>query len=273
MADHVGQLLKCLRERSGVSQLELALRLNVSQRHISFVEGGRARPSRNLIENWAQEINAPLSLRNAALHQAGFAPIQLGRSVHDPQLATTLDALQRMLDMHEPFAGLAFDADWIAHLGNRASDWLIMQLLPEFVTECFDPAAGFDMIAAVTHPGGLLSRLRDPWIGGGALLDQLRSEQWVRPSLAPRVDRLEASLLERFGPRPSHAGRQESEPFLNLEFDTAQGLMRFFTIQSVFALPQDVTLASLRTELWFPADDVTRDIMRAKPWKGSGVSA
>lgn len=269
---HVGQLLKSLRERSGLSQLELALRLNVSQRHVSFVEGGRTRPSRNLIENWAREMEAPVSLRNAALHRAGYTPRVGGADADDGCLAETLAALQAMLDMHEPFAGLVFDADWIAHLGNRASDWLIMQLLPEFVTQCYDVEQGFDMIAAVTHPGGLLSQMRDPWGGGGALLDQLRDEQWVRPALRPRVDAYEASLHQRFGPRPE-TPRRPSGPYLNLIFDTDWGEMRFFTVQSVFALPQDVTLTSLRTELWFPANEATRRLMQTQPKAGGAEDA
>ena len=107
----------------------------------------------------------------------------------------------------------------------------------------------------------MLSRLRDPWVAGGALLDQLRSEQWARPTLQPRIDRYEASLVDRFGRRPDTAPRPASAPHLNMIFDTDAGTMSFFTIQCVFALPQDVTLASLRVELWFPADEATRSIM------------
>ncbi|WP_033075610.1 helix-turn-helix domain-containing protein [Sphingopyxis sp. MWB1] len=263
--DHVGQLLKSLRESSRISQLELALRLNVSQRHVSFVESGRARPSRGLIENWASETEAPPSLCNAALHRAGYTPLVGGVTVDNGGLAETMAALQTMLDMHEPFAGLVFDADWIAHLGNRASHWLIMQLLPDYRIHHYDGLQGFDMIAAVTHKGGLLSRMRDPWGAGGALLDQLRDEQWVRPALKPRVDAYEASLHQRFGRRPEGGARRQSGPYLNLIFDTCWGEMRFLTVQSVFALPQDVTLTSLRTELWFPADEATRHLMQTQP--------
>lgn len=265
MNTHVGRLLKQVRERLGVSQLELALRLNVSQRHVSFIEGGRARPSRDLIENWTRETDAPLSLRNAALHQAGYAPAYSEFSLGDPRLAGGLAALQRTLDMHEPYAGIVFDADWHAHLANRSAQWLIAQNLPGFLAELEDPSGGFSMIDALIHPGGLFCQMRDPWIGGGALLDQLRNERWVRPSLGPRSDEVEASMIARFGPRPARATRGDADPYLNLVFDSPLGTMAFFTIQSVFAIPQDVTLASLRMELWFPADESTRQIMQIKP--------
>lgn len=263
MTIRLGPMLKAIRERSGVSQLELSLRMNVSQRHISFVEGGRSRPSRDLIEAWVCVSDAPPSLRNAVLLAAGYAPASPDVSPCDPRLAVAIAALDRTLDLHEPYPGLVFDADWQAHLTNRSARRLMMLTLPDFVAGLDNLALGFNMIDALIHPGGMFLHMRDPWIGGGALLDQLRREQWVRPALEPRADRVEASMIERFGARPPLPTKPSADPYLNLVFDTPQGEMRFFTIQSVFALPQDVTLASLRMELWFPADEPTRAAMKA----------
>jgi transcriptional regulator with XRE-family HTH domain len=256
-------MLKAIRERAGIAQLELSLRMNVSQRHISFVESGRSRPSRDLIGAWLGETDAPPSLRNAVLLAAGYAPASHDVSPRDPRLAVAIAALDRTLDLHEPYPGLVFDADWQAHLTNRSARRLMRLNLPDFVAALDDLSLGFSMIDALIHPGGMFRYMRDPWIGGGALLDQLRREQWVRPAIEPRADRVEASMIERFGPRPPQPTKPSADPCLNLVFDTPQGVMRFFTIQSVFALPQDVTLASLRMELWFPADEPTRAAMRA----------
>ncbi len=257
---HVGTILRTAREARGISQLDLALTIGVSQRHVSFVETGRSRPSRSLIETWARETQAPPSLRNAALHGAGYAPRQSPRG---PQPAPA--ALQRMLAAHEPCAGLVFDADWICRFTNQGASWLIRQLLPDFVAHVAASDGRFDMIEALTHPDGLLSRMVDPWLGGGALLDQLRSEAWARPPLGPRIERFERSMIERFGPRAESNSHAPGEPCRDLRFETDHGPMGFVTFESIFALPQDVTLASLRVELWFPADERTRQIMHERP--------
>lgn len=254
---HVGTVLRRAREARGLSQLDLALTIGVSQRHVSFIENGRSRPSRSLIETWSRETQAPPSLRNAALHGAGYAPRESPRGLQPAPAA-----LQRMLAAHEPSPGLVFDADWICRFTNHGARWLIGQLLPDFVAQTAMSDTCFDMIEALAHPGGLLSRMVEPWLGGGALLDQLRSEEWARPALGPRIGRFERSILERFGPRPQANNRAPGEPCLNLRFETDHGPMRFVTFESIFALPQDVTLASLRVELWFPADEWTRGIMR-----------
>ncbi|MEQ8311533.1 MAG: helix-turn-helix domain-containing protein [Sphingopyxis sp.] len=273
MTSRLGPMLKAIRERSGIAQLELSLRMNVSQRHVSFVESGRSRPSRDLIEAWLCETEAPPSLRNAVLLAAGYAPASPDVSPGDPRLGQAIAALDRTLDLHEPFPGLVFDADWQAHLTNCSARRLMRLNLPDFVADIDDLALGFSMIDALIHPGGLFCYMRDPWIGGGALLDQLRREQWVRPALEPRADRVEASMIQRFGPRPAQAAAPSADPYLNLVFDTPRGVMRFFTIQSVFALPQDVTLASLRMELWFPADEPTRAAMKRLAGDDAGPSA
>lgn len=264
---HVGTILRRAREARGISQLDLALTIGVSQRHVSFIENGRSRPSRSLIETWARETQAPPSLRNAALHGAGYAPRHPGRSLDDDDPAPA--ALKRMLAAHEPCAGLVFDADWMCRFANEGASWLIRQLLPDFVAHAAASDGRFDMIEALAHPGGLLSRMVDPWLGGGALLDQLRSEAWARPPLGPRIDRFERSMIERFGLRGGANSRAPGEPCLNLRFETDHGPMGFVTFESIFALPQDVTLASLRVELWFPVDERTRRIMHERPGSGS----
>lgn len=259
-----GEILRHARLTRGIAQLELALRIGVSQRHVSFVEGGRASPSRDLILSWMREVGAPLSLRNAALARAGYAPAFPKTKLSDASMAPAMAALSSMLQGHEPFPGIVFDADWMMLELNEGGQWLCAILLPEFLATVADPRGGMDMIAALEHPGGLFSRMRDPQLAGSALLSQLRAEQWARPALKPRIERFETSLIERFGGCETSEARQPGEPYLNLVFDTELGVLSFFTIQSVFGLPQDVTLASLRTELWFPSDEATREVMRAR---------
>jgi transcriptional regulator with XRE-family HTH domain len=98
--------LQTARKSKRLSQLELALRMGVSQRHVSFVESGRAQPSRELLLSWLHELQAPLALRNVALQQAGFAPVYRGSELADAVLAPVRDALGQLLQAHDPaFAG------------------------------------------------------------------------------------------------------------------------------------------------------------------------
>jgi hypothetical protein len=121
---------------------------------------------------------------------------------------------------------------------------------------------GMDMITALGHPQGLLSRMRDPWAVGAALLAQLHTEASATPSLAARIQRLSEALNQRHRPAGKIEQTRHAAPYLSLTFDTALGPLSYFYVQSVFALPQDVTLASLRMELWFPADSRTAEVTR-----------
>lgn len=94
--------LQTARKSRRISQLELALRIGISQRHVSFVESGRAQPSRNLLLSWLDELHAPLALRNVALHQAGFASSYAAHELGDAVLAPAREAMTRLLDAHDP---------------------------------------------------------------------------------------------------------------------------------------------------------------------------
>lgn len=258
----LAHLLRHTRLDRQVSQLDLALRLSVSQRHVSYLETGRARPSRELLLAWMRELGAPASVRNAALLHAGFALLQDELKLDSVELAPALDSLHRTLQAHDPNPALVSDADWRTVDQNCGARWLWSIVMPGLPTSADGHDRGLDMIAAVGHPEGLLSRMRDPWMVGAALLAQLRTEGWARPSLRPRIDRLAQTLERRYRTTAIDSERSPNTPCLSLSFDTEFGLLSYFTVQSVFALPQDVTLASLRMELWFPADVATADVMR-----------
>jgi transcriptional regulator with XRE-family HTH domain len=256
--------LRQMRASRGISQLELALRLGVSQRHVSFVELARAKPSRNLILSWARETGATVDERNAALVNAGYSPAVLEFGVEHGQASLAFRALSDMLAAHDPFPGIIFDADWMMRAMNEAGRSLCGIVMPDFLAGLDRPPGEMDMIAAVSHPGGLLARVRNAAEAGFALLNQLRAEQLTRPALRPRVDSLESSLLERFGHEQAGHPRAAGEPHLQLIIDTQLGTLAFLLVQTVFGLPQNVTHASLRTELWFPGDEATRRIMTTR---------
>lgn len=250
--DHLGKLIKGARRKRALSQLELSLRIGVSQRHLGFVELGRARPSRPLLLRLLDELGASPSLVNAALHHADYASRGVGAEGAD-QLMLALD---QMVRAHEPFPAVVFDADWYGLYMNRGAWWLCDQGMPGH----WQQGGVLDMIAAVGAPDGMLSRVRDPHVAGGALLAQFRAEAWARPSLRERVEACAAALKARFG-SALDSDRDPSSPSMSLTFDTRFGDLSFFAIQTVPGIPQDVSLGSIRAELWFPLEDRTRTVM------------
>src|SRR5579859_7998040 len=108
----VGGIVRDWRERRRLSQLNLAVEAEISQRHLSFIESGRSAPSREMLLRLAVHLDIPLRERNAMLLAAGFAPVFPDRSLADPSLALAKAAVERVLNAHEPFPALAFDRHW-----------------------------------------------------------------------------------------------------------------------------------------------------------------
>src|SRR5437764_9200648 len=99
----IGELLRAWRRRRSLSQLELALEADVSSRHVSFLETGRARPSREMVLRLAEHLDIPLRERNRLLLAAGYAPLYAERSLEEPEMAPIHEALDRFLRAHEPY--------------------------------------------------------------------------------------------------------------------------------------------------------------------------
>lgn len=255
------EVLRDARKRCGISQMELALRLGFSPRHICFVEIGRARPSRMLIERWLDEVGARPSVRSAALLHAGFAlkPAPANGRHGDPAAHPARELFERLLAVHEPFPAFLFDADWHIRSANRAALWLMSTVMPDYMRS-LPPGNDLDMIGSCAHPSGLLSNMVDAASVGYALLDQLDLEASANPRLRARVRDFARSLDDRFGPRHTSGG---TFAHLTFSFATAAGRFDFFRFQSLVELPQDVTLHSLRAEVALPLNERTKDAMRA----------
>ncbi len=253
----LGHLLRDARGIRSTSQLDLAIRLGVSQRHVSFIESGRARPSRELLIAWLEEVDAPRPMRNAALQQAGYSASGAfdGKAVG----AITCSALAKMLQAHEPMPALVFDSDWRIVECNTACRWILSVLMPGPWKEFEDPR-GFDLLEAALHPQGFFSRMRNIAAVAPAMLMQLKAEALSRSGLIAKAEALEAFFVERLGSLPP-AEFDACRPHLDVEFETEFGVLSFLSIQSVFGLVQDVSVASYRVKLWYPNDDTTRDIV------------
>lgn len=252
-AGALGDMLRAARTARGLSQLELSLRLGVSQRHLGFVELGRSRPSRGMLLTILDALAPPRSVRNATLLAAGYAPDTPASAQAGSEF---LAALKAMLAAHEPYPAILFDADWICHAVNRGAQRLCALLMPGS-TAASAADGRFDMIEAVAHPNGLLSLARDPARVAASLLSQFWAEACARPSLHARIRACGEALERRYGPLPARP-RDPGTPYLDLCFDTPLGPLRFSTFQAVPGLPQDVNTVSQRVELWYPNDECTR---------------
>ncbi|WP_035643013.1 helix-turn-helix domain-containing protein, partial [Bradyrhizobium sp. ORS 375] len=116
---HVGEHLRQWRQRRHLSQLDLALDAEISARHLSFVETGRAAPSRDMVLKLAERLDVPLRERNVLLVAAGYAPAFQQRPLEDPALKPAREAMNLVLKAHEPNPAVAVDRHWNLVAANR----------------------------------------------------------------------------------------------------------------------------------------------------------
>lgn len=253
--------LQTARKLQRISQLELALRMGVSQRHVSFVESGRAQPSRELLLAWLHELQAPLALRNVALQQAGFAPVYRGSELGDAVLAPVREALGRLLAAHDPMPAMVMDAAWNVLQMNRGARWMAATLMPWMAD--LPPDAPINLLDAMLHPEGMMRHVTNLEEVAPAMLAHLRDDASVMPEIAPRVELLAAQFQQRLGKKTLAQWPKQMAPVLTTRFATQYGELAFFSMFSTFGTPQDITLASLRVEHVFAADEGTRAVVMA----------
>ncbi len=255
--------LRQVRKARRLSQLELSLRLGISQRHVSFVEGGRARPSRELLMAWLQELHAPMVICNEAMLQAGYAPVYSNTPLEDPSLKQVNDALIYLLKSHDPMPALVLDAHWNLLSANRGGQWLAATLAP-WAVNLSDPSP-LNLLDLLIHPEGLTKSITNLAEVGPLFLSRLRQETAMHPDLQPKVDAFSALLADRLGTQTLPTSYpQPAAPVLTTRYATEHGELAFFGMFTTFGTPQDITLASLRVEHMFAADEATRTLLKAK---------
>ena len=254
----VGAFLREWRERRRLSQLALALDADVSARHVSFLETGRARPSREMLIRLAERLDVPLRERNTLLLAAGFAPAYAERPLDDPALSAVRASIDRVLAGHEPYPALAIDRHWTLIAANRIVSPLLTQVEPSLLQP------PINVLRLSLHPAGLAPRIAnlDQW--RRHLLERLRHqvEATADSELAALFDELRAyEIPESTG--PTNAPRDEQgNVFVPLRLNTDQGQLALLSTTMVFGTPVDVTLAELAIEAFFPADAGTAERLR-----------
>jgi transcriptional regulator with XRE-family HTH domain len=254
----VGDLLREWRQRRRMSQLLLATEAEISTRHLSFVESGRAVPSREMVMHLAERLDVPLRARNALLVAAGYAPLFRERPLSDPQLAAAREAVELVLKGHEPYPALAIDRHWTIVAANNALAPLLSGASPELLKP------PVNALRLSLHPDGIaasivnwhawrehvLARLqRQIDVSGDETLSALRDELTAYPA-PPGADSAD---------KDDTAVNQIAVP---LRLRTPIGVLSFFSTTTVFGTPVDVTLSELAIEAFFPADQQTAAALR-----------
>lgn len=250
----LGEQLREWRARRRMSQLDLALDSEISTRHLSFIETGRARPSAAMIERIAETLQVPRRARNALLLAAGYAPEYRERPLDDEELAGMRAIVEHVLRGHEPYPALAVDRHWNMVAANDAIGILIEQVAPALL----QPPVNVLRIAL--HPEGLAPQI-------------VNYGEW-REHILHRLDmQVEASgdsglaaLREELASYDRQANDNDPASTANgiavpLVLDTVAGRIAFVSTVTVFGTPLDITLDELAIEAFFPADRASAELL------------
>ncbi len=250
--ESVGGLLREWRQRRRFSQLDLAAEADVSTRHLSFVETGRAAASRDMLMRLAEQLDMPLRQRNRLLLAGGFAPAHGERPLAAPDMGEAMAVVEAVLAGHAPFPALAVDAHWNLVSANDA----VMAMVAGVASFLLEPPA--NVLRLSLHPEGLAPRIDNLAEWRHHLLERLRmqADQSGDPWLL--------TLRSELAAFPFRAGRTPPRPVnpvavpLRLRVPEGGAILSLLSTTTVFGTATDVTLSELALECFYPADAGTR---------------
>lgn len=261
----LGDLLREWRQRRRLSQLDLALEAEISTRHLSFMETGRSRPSREMVLHLAERLEIPLRDRNIMLHAAGFAPAFAERSLDAPALRAAREAVERLLTAHEPHPALVVDRHWTLIAANGGLSILLTGVDPELMR------SPVNVLRVSLHPRGLAPHIVNLAEWRDHVLTRLRRQGDITAD--PVLNDLLRELRDYPAPEEadiSPASDQEiAEVVVPFRIRTPAGVLNFFSTTTIFGTPVDITLSELAIEAFFPADTITAEALN----RGRDVSS
>ncbi len=257
-AEGVGAHIRAWRLRRRRSQLDLALDAGVSQRHVSFIESGRAQPSRSMVMLLADELDVPLRERNALLLLAGYAPVYPEHALEAAPLAAVRHALDAILRGHSPNPALAVDGQWRMIAANAH-----VALLLDGVRDAALLKPPVNVLRLSLSEGGLAPRIANLPQWRAHLLARLRRQTQAScdPTLVALLAELEALGPAR-GREPRGLDPTPHDILAPLELESAAGRLSLISTTTVFGAPHDVTVSELAIETFFPADEATAQRLR-----------
>lgn len=252
-APTIGDRLRDWRQKRRLSQMDLALDAEISTRHLSFLETGRAAPSRDMVLRLAHCLEVPLRDRNALLLAAGFAPVFPERSYDDPSLASLRSAVEAVLHAHDPFPALAIDRRWTLLASNAALTPLLAGVAPGLLE------GPVNVLRLSLRPDGLAPRIVNLAEWRGHILSRLRRQ------LAESGDAELSDLIRELSAYPGGETHPRPEGLIAapLRLRTPAGELSFLSATMTFGSPLDVTVSELAIETFLPADPATAKALQA----------
>ncbi len=256
-------LLREWRAVRRVSQLALALDVGVSQRHLSFIESGRTRPSREMVLRLATALDLPLRARNELLVAAGFAPVYPERALSDSEMAVVRGSLDRLLTHHEPYPAMVLDRWWNIVLRNAANTRIISGLADEGAVARESPDGKLNFVRLMFSPAGLRPHIVNWETAARGLIVRVRREAASNPGSPSQA------LLEEFGPfvrsAPTIAAAAPDDTIsavIPIELEVRGARLALVNLLTTFGTPQDVAVQELRVEMGYPANAQTDALLR-----------
>ncbi|WP_059005905.1 helix-turn-helix domain-containing protein [Streptomyces specialis] len=254
-ATGIGPLLREWRQRTGVSQLDLALRADSSARHISFIETGKSRPSREMVLRLAEHLDVPVRERNALLVAAGYAPHYPESPFDSPALDVLRLGLDRLLTGYEPYPALVVDGCYRVWAANRGIETMLRGVPPTLLTQ------PLNAMRITLHPEGLAPRILNFREWRGHLLDQMRRQLALLRS-APLRELYEEVSAYPLPPGGEERAGESSRLALPMIIEQEGHRLSFLSTIATFNTPADVTVSELALEAFLPADPETADLLR-----------
>jgi len=252
--ESAGNFLRFWRKFNRMSQMDLALEIGVSTKHLSFVETGRSKPSRNLVLKMAHSLKLPLRHRNAFLKTAGYASEFGEEPFSGEKMEIVRQALQRMLEKHEPYPAFVVNAAYTILMTNSGYEQMIKFLVGEHALKKYD-----NVYHLTFAEDGLRPHIKD-WPGIeqfmlNRLWDEAASTQNSELfSLFEEISRLRTSE------DPMDFQVDDNLPIMSLTFEKDVMKASFFTTITTLGTPLDLTTQELRIESLFPADEDTKEL-------------
>jgi transcriptional regulator with XRE-family HTH domain len=255
-----GALLVHWRALRRESQLSLAVSASISQRHVSFLESGRAKPSRDMVVRLCETLDIPLRARNELLISAGYAPVYAQSSLAGDEMTPVREALQRIIAHHEPYPAFVLDREWNVVMINQAAQRVLTAVIGADGLADLSPGGALNFMRTMFAPNGMRGHMRNWSKTEPLLLARLRREAAGDPN-SPS-----AKLLREFAAAPIASEPDEIAagltPTVPAEMMIGERPLKLFNTITTFGTPHDVTVQELRIEMSFPADAESEAMLR-----------
>ena len=258
-----GEQLRDWRLKRRMSQLDLALEAEISTRHLSFLETGRATPSRDMLLKLATNLEVPLRDRNGLLLAAGYAPAFPQRSLDDPGLAMARSVIETLVRAHEPYPALAVDRHWNLVTSNAAVGPIVAAAAPRLL----QPPV--NVLRLALHPQGLAPQIENLAEWRAHLLARLRRQ------IAETGDRVLSELATELIALPGGESHEAADPAAiatPLRIRVGKVTLNLVSTVMIFGAAREITLSELAIETFLPADPDTEAALRCLCPRGRGAS-